>query len=148
MKMKKMQEVEIEVEKYIYKNITIWFEDDYFLKRSEGLAKNIAIILERKNKQAGDLSYFLYDLERLYSISSTDDIFAIVDEPEDWCCDYLISTSKNIETLLEKEYSNADLIYKLCDPLNSEKLCGEIIEEILEEEDAVLAEGGIVITIE
>lgn len=146
MKMKKTQEVEIEVEKYTYKNITVWFEDDCYLKRSEGLAKSIAIILERKNKQAGDLTYFLYDLERLYRVSSTDDIFDVIDDAENWCWDYL-STSENIEAFLEEKYNNEDFISKLCDPQNSKKLCEKIIDEMLVEKNAVLTEDGTVLTI-
>lgn len=146
MKIKKTQEVEIEVEKYTYKNITVWFEDDCFLKRSEGLAKSIAIMLERKDKQAGDLTYFLYDLERLYRVSSTDDIFDVIDDAENWCCDYL-STTKNIEAFLEKKYNIEDFISKLCDPQNSKKLCKKIIDEMLVEKNAVLTEDGTVLTI-
>lgn len=146
MKMKITQEVEIEVEKYTYKNITVWFEDDCYLKRSEGLAKSIAIILERKNKQAGDLTYFLYDLERLCRVSSTDDIFYVIDDAENWWWDYL-STSENIEAFLEEKYSNEDFISKLCDPQNSKKLCEKIIDEMLVEKNAVLTEDGTVLTI-
>lgn len=147
MKMKITQEVEIEVEKYTYKNITVWFEDDCYLKRSEGLAKSIAIILERKNKQAGDLTYFLYDLERLYRVSSTDEIFYVIDDAENWWCDYFLSTSENIEAFLEEKYNNEDFISKLCDPQNSKKLCEKIIDEMLVEKNAVLTEDGTVLTI-
>lgn len=93
------------------------------------------------------MTYFLYDLERLYRVSSTDEIFYVIDDAENWWCDYFLSTSENIEAFLEEKYNNEDFISKLCDPQNSKKLCEKIIDEMLVEKNAVLTEDGTVLTI-
>ncbi len=145
MKIKKMKETEVDVEKYSYKDITIYFENTCFLEEDRSLAEKIAILLQRE-QHTGNPTYFLFDSDRLYSIDSTDDLFDILNDPEEWRCRY-ISKTEGIEVFLADEYEATDLAMKLCDPQNREKLCEEIIDEMLAEKNAVLTEDDTVITI-
>ena len=139
MKIEKIIKAKMEVETYNYEDVTVYFEDDGFKERILENIKKIAPVLALE----GEGMFFVFDMNRLYKITSTDEIFDILEKRNEYGhSDYTIREIENIQLFLEEEHGSdnfiGDFVKAFEDDPNT--TVGSLLKDVLEYKRAVLNE--------